>query len=40
MKLLYETKDAERNHGFIEELQRFGDFDLIQWDDWSEEGLA
>lgn len=40
MKLLYETKDAGRNHGFIEELQRFGDFDLIQWDDWSEEGLA
>ena len=40
MKLLYETKDAKRNHGFIEELQRFGDFELIQWEDWSEEGLA
>src|SRR5690606_20249159 len=40
MKLLYETKEAKRNHGFIEELQRFGDFELIQWDDWSEEGLA
>lgn len=40
MKLLYETADAKRNHGFIEELQRFGDFDLIQWDDWSEKGLA
>ena len=40
MKLLYETADAKRNHGFIEELQRFGDFSLIQWDDWSEKGLA
>jgi len=40
MKLLYETADAERNHGFIEELQRFGEFELIQWDDWSEKGQA
>lgn len=39
MKLLYETQDATRNREFIEELQRFGDFDLIQWDDWSDEGL-
>lgn len=39
MKLLYESQDALRNRGFIEELQRFGDFDLIQWDDWSDEGL-
>ena len=40
MKLLYEAADAKRNIGFIEELQRFGDFDLIKWDDWSEKGLA
>ncbi|WP_223638271.1 RimK family alpha-L-glutamate ligase [Planococcus sp. 4-30] len=40
MKLLYETADAERNYGFIEELQRFGDFGLVQWDDWSEKGQA
>ena len=40
MKLLYETADANRNHGFIEELQRFGEFELIQWDDWSEKGQA
>jgi len=40
MKLLYETQDAKRNRGFIAELQRFGDFDLIEWDDWSDEGLT
>ncbi|WP_298830433.1 alpha-L-glutamate ligase [uncultured Planococcus sp.] len=40
MKLLYETDDAERNYGFIEELQRFGEFELIKWDDWSENGQA
>ncbi|MGE6367607.1 ATP-grasp domain-containing protein [Planococcus kocurii] len=39
MKLLYETADAKRNHEFIEELQRFGDVRLIQWDDWSSNGL-
>lgn len=39
MKLLYETEDAKRNYGFIEELQRFGDFSLIEWDDWSTNGL-
>ena len=40
MKLLYETADAERNHGFIEELQRFGEFELVKWDDWSDKGQA
>ncbi|ANU12797.1 hypothetical protein B481_3134 [Planococcus halocryophilus Or1] len=40
MKLLYETQDAKRNHGFIDELQRFGHFDLVEWDDWSDEGLT
>ena len=39
MILLYETVDAERNAGFIEELQRFGDFELVCWDDWSDKGL-
>lgn len=39
MKLLYEAADAKRNRGFIDELQRFGDFELIEWDDWSEQGL-
>ena len=39
MILLYETADAGRNQGFIKELQKFHDFDLIVWDDWSEEGL-
>lgn len=39
MKLLYETTDAKRNHGFIEELQRIGDFELVKWDDWSEKGV-
>ncbi|ANU11324.1 alpha-L-glutamate ligase [Planococcus antarcticus DSM 14505] len=40
MKLLYETVDARRNLGFIGELQHFGDFELIEWDDWSEGGLG
>ena len=35
MILLYEPADAERNGGFIDELKRFGDFDLLLWDDWS-----
>ena len=39
MKLLYETADSKRNHGFIEELQRFGEFQLIEWDEWSKDGL-
>lgn len=38
MILLYETEDSIRNAGFIEELQRFGDFDLLVWDDWSKSG--
>lgn len=40
MKLLYETQDAIRNHGFIADLQRLGDFDVVSWDDWSDEGLT
>ncbi|WP_142827701.1 ATP-grasp domain-containing protein [Planococcus soli] len=40
MKLLYETDDAKRNQGFIDELERFGDAALVSWDDWSEDGLA
>lgn len=39
MILLYESKEAERNEGFVRELQRFGDFELLTWDDWSEEGM-
>ncbi|ANU25657.1 ATP-grasp domain-containing protein [Planococcus versutus] len=40
MKLLYETQDAIRNHGFIDDLQRVGDFEVVSWDDWSDEGLV
>lgn len=40
MILLYETADAHRNKGFIVELQKFGSFELVCWDDWSDEGLA
>lgn len=40
MILLYETEDAVRNEGFIEELKRFGDFRLLVWDDWSQSGLV
>lgn len=40
MILLYEPDDAERNEGFIRELQRFGDFDLVLWNDWSIGGLS
>ena len=40
MKLLYETADAKRNHGFIAELQRFGNAELICWDDWTVRGLG
>lgn len=39
MIILYETADAERNQGFIDELKRFGDFDLLEWDDWTDQGL-
>lgn len=39
MILLYETADAVRNKGFIDELQKFGSFELVCWDDWSDEGL-
>ncbi|PKH09251.1 RimK family alpha-L-glutamate ligase [Planomicrobium sp. MB-3u-38] len=39
MILLYETADAKRNEAFILELQRFADFELVCWDDWSEAGL-
>ncbi|MGI2326451.1 ATP-grasp domain-containing protein [Planococcus sp. YIM B11945] len=39
MILLYESKDAQRNSGFIQELQAFGDFELVEWDDWSQEGM-
>lgn len=35
MILLYETADAKRNEAFILELQRFADFELVCWDDWS-----
>ncbi|MCJ1908678.1 ATP-grasp domain-containing protein [Planococcus ruber] len=40
MILLYETADAQRNKGFIDELQNFGSFELMCWDDWSNEGLG
>jgi ribosomal protein S6--L-glutamate ligase len=38
--VLYETADARRNAGFIRELQKFGEFRLVEWDDWAEDGLA
>lgn len=40
MIVLYETKDAVRNAGFIQELQKFGEFRLVQWNDWTEDGLS
>lgn len=40
MILLYEAADAERNIGFIDELKKFGDFELVVWDDWSASGLV
>lgn len=40
MILLYETADAERNRAFILELQKFGDFELVCWDDWRDSGLS
>lgn len=40
MILLYEPVDAERNEGFIRELQRFSDFELLLWDDWSIGGMS
>lgn len=39
MILLYETADAQRNEAFILELQRFADFELVCWDDWSVAGI-
>lgn len=39
MILLYETLDAQRNRAFILELRRFGDFELLCWDNWHEKGL-
>lgn len=39
MIILYETADAKRNQGFIDELKHFGDFDLVEWDDWTDHGL-
>lgn len=39
MILLYETADARRNVGFIDDLRSFGDFELVAWDDWSATGL-
>lgn len=39
MILLYETADARRNSAFIQELQRFGDIELLSWDNWSNEGM-
>ena len=39
MILLYETADAQRNRAFILELQKFGDVELVGWDDWHEEGI-
>ncbi|TWT26281.1 RimK family alpha-L-glutamate ligase [Planomicrobium sp. CPCC 101110] len=40
MILLYGSADAKRNIGWIEELQKFGEFELVIWDDWSPEGIA
>ncbi|WP_203333138.1 ATP-grasp domain-containing protein [Planococcus beigongshangi] len=39
MILLYETADAERNRAFIAELQRFAEFELVCWDEWSGDGV-
>src|SRR5690606_33479161 len=39
MILLYETADAVRNGTFIQELERFGDFELLSWDNWSNSGM-
>lgn len=39
MILLYETADSKRNRAFILELQRFGDFELMCWDDWDYQGI-
>ncbi|MFD1030480.1 ATP-grasp domain-containing protein [Metaplanococcus flavidus] len=39
MILLYETGDAQRNGAFILELQKFADFELVCWDNWTDEGL-
>lgn len=39
MIILYETAEARRNQGFIEELKHFGDFELVEWDDWSKPGV-
>ncbi|RNF40922.1 ATP-grasp domain-containing protein [Planococcus salinus] len=39
MIVLYETAAAERNKGFIAELQKFHPFRLVTWDDWSADGL-
>ncbi len=40
MILLYERADAERNEGFIRELQRFGDFELVLWEVWTIAGMS
>lgn len=39
MIVLYETADALRNGGWIDELKKFGSFELVCWDDWSDDGL-
>ena len=39
MILLYESADARRNAGFIKELCSFGDFEVVEWGDWSDNGL-
>ena len=39
MILLYESADALRNARFIKELCSFGDFEVVEWDDWSDNGL-
>ncbi len=40
MILLYEPADANRNAGFIRELQHFGEFDLVLWENWSIGGMS
>ncbi|MGK7377904.1 ATP-grasp domain-containing protein [Planococcus sp. 1R117A] len=39
MIVLYESADAQRNIGFIRELQHFQEFRLMEWDDWTVDGL-
>lgn len=39
MIVLYESKSAQHNQGFIDELKRFCSIELLTWDNWSDAGL-